>query len=190
MKVLLIDNFDSFTFNLLHYLQIAGAEVAVVRNNALTADQMNLQNFDAAVLSPGPCTPTEAGGLMDFLQLQTGRKPLLGVCLGMQAIAMHFGWILEKARLPRHGKTSLVVHSEKGIFKNISSPMQTGRYHSLVVHPPKNGTELAIEAECDGEIMAISGKDNLLWGVQFHPESILTPSGQQLINQWVSLIQH
>jgi para-aminobenzoate synthetase component 2 len=185
LKLLLLDNIDSFTFNLLHYLQIAGARVDVVRNYALNEAQLRLENYDGAVLSPGPCTPQDSKNLMEFVGLNAGKKPLLGVCLGMQAMGVHFGWKLQKAHIPRHGKSSLIQHSGKGIFKDLPNPLQVGRYHSLVICDPKNSSDLKVEALCEGEVMAVSSEDGLLWGVQFHPESILTPHGQQLIRQWV-----
>jgi len=190
IRLLLVDNIDSFTFNLCHYLMIAGCEVEVVRNEALNADQMQMKTFDAAVLSPGPCTPSDAINLMPFLEMNLGKKPILGVCLGMQAIAMHYGWKLEKAHLPKHGKSSWIQHRGTGIFEGLQNPIQAGRYHSLIVHPKDNSDALTIEAECENEIMAISGKGNLVWGVQFHPESILTPSGQRMLNQWVGLAEN
>lgn len=187
MKILLLDNFDSFTFNLYHYLQISGAEVVVKRNTELSISDLHLTGFDAAVLSPGPGIPQSAGALMEFVKENAGKKPVLGVCLGMQAIGVHCGWELLHSKMPRHGKSSQILHSKKGIFEHIPDPMQVGRYHSLIIRDPGKNTALTIEADCDGEVMAVSGAGGLIWGVQFHPESILTPFGQQLINNWVGL---
>lgn len=186
MKVLLLDNFDSFTYNLSHYLQIAGATVAIKRNN--DSEVLNAHNYDAFILSPGPCTPNESGFLMEFVSKYSGVKPILGVCLGMQAIGLHFGWDLIKANEPKHGKTSKINHQNKGIFKGLPNPMQVGRYHSLVIHPNQNANTLVIDAECDGEIMAVSAPELNIYAVQFHPESILTPNGQKLIQNWMNLI--
>lgn len=187
MKILLLDNYDSFTFNLLHYLQNSGAMVDVVRNDELQPEHMHLYNYDASVLSPGPCTPTESGELMKFIATNVGQKPMLGVCLGMQALGIHYGWKLQKANVPVHGKSSFIQHNGKGIFFGIENPMQVGRYHSLVIHDTGNG-ELKTQAQFEGEIMAVSNLNNTAWGVQFHPESILTPFGQKLISNWVRMI--
>ncbi len=188
MKILLLDNYDSFTFNLLHYLQNTGAEVFTVRNNEITPSQFDLVNFDAAVLSPGPCTPKDAGKLMDFVKHNLGRKPMLGVCLGMQAIGLQYGWELVKASIPVHGKSSMISHNSTGIFEGIENPMQAGRYHSLIIK--QNGeTALKTDADYKGETMAVSDVSKKIWGVQFHPESILTPHGQQLIDNWVNLVK-
>lgn len=186
MKILLLDNFDSFTYNLVHYLRNIGADVVVKRNNQ--EDLLTYEDFDAAVLSPGPCTPMESGLLMDFIKKFYGKKPMLGVCLGMQALGMHCHWELRKAHEPRHGKPSKINHSGKALFAGISNPMQVGRYHSLVVVPNNGLYALAIDAECDGEIMAVSDVNNRIYGVQFHPESILTPEGQRLIKNWLEMI--
>lgn len=188
MKILLLDNYDSFTFNLLHYLQNTGSQVCTVRNDEINTSQFDLTDFDAAVLSPGPCTPNEAGKLMDFVKHNLGKKPMLGVCLGMQAIGLVYGWDLVKASIPVHGKSSMISHNAKGIFEGIENPMQVGRYHSLIIK--QNGeTTLKTDAEFKGETMAVSDDSKKIWGVQFHPESILTPHGQPLINNWVNLVK-
>ena len=127
MKILLLDNFDSFTYNLYHYLLNAGVKVTVIQNNVEDEDILNLKFFDALVLSPGPCTPHESGNLMQIIKNNVGTKPILGVCLGMQGLGIHFGWELKKAKLPVHGKSSMIKHSETGIFQGIPNPMQVGR---------------------------------------------------------------
>ena len=185
MKVLLVDNYDSFTYNLVHYLQISGADVSVVRNNEL--NHINTQNFDTVVLSPGPCTPTEAGSMMPFLYEIGGVKPVLGVCLGMQAIGLYHQWNLVQAHEPRHGKTSLIMHDHSELFDGIPSPMQVGRYHSLIIQPGGENTELIINASCENEIMVVSNSSKKMTGVQFHPESIMTPFGQKLIQNWINI---
>jgi anthranilate synthase/aminodeoxychorismate synthase-like glutamine amidotransferase len=187
VNILLLDNYDSFTYNLYHYLLVGGVDVTVVRNDAFRPEQLNMQKFDAAVLSPGPGVPQDAGELMQFVSAHAGNKPLLGVCLGMQAIGLHFGWELTTAKLPKHGKSSMVNHDSQGIFKDIPNPMQVGRYHSLIIKNPKEGSVLKTTAVCEDEVMAISGMDGKIQAVQFHPESILTPQGQQLINNWIHL---
>lgn len=188
MNILLLDNYDSFTYNLYHYLLVGGVDVTVVRNDAFTHEQFNMQKFDAAVLSPGPAIPQDAGDLLRFVGAHAGNKPMLGVCLGMQAIGLHFGWELTTAKLPKHGKSSMINHCAEGVFKDIPNPMQVGRYHSLIIKSPKGESMLKTTAVCEDEVMAISGIDGKIQAVQFHPESILTPQGQQLINNWIQLV--
>lgn len=188
MKILLLDNYDSFTFNLLHYLNIAGAEVTVVRNLEINRNEMLLQGFDAAVISPGPGSPAETPNLMKFVQHNFGTKPILGVCLGMQAMGIHCNWNLSHAPLPVHGKSSKITHKNGALFTGIPNPMVVGRYHSLIIKNSNGDSQLITEAVCGDIVMAVSGKKGLIWGVQFHPESILTPYGQALINNWVALV--
>jgi anthranilate synthase component II len=189
VKILLLDNYDSFTFNLYHYLQIGGAEVEVFRNDDINEQAMQMISFDGAVLSPGPATPEKAGKLMEFIALHAGVKPILGVCLGMQGLGLHYGWNLTTAKMPRHGKSSLIEHNASGIFTGIPNPMQAARYHSLIIEKTLHSRELQEEAWCGDEIMAVSGSGGKVWGVQFHPESILTPQGQLLINNWLGLLR-
>jgi para-aminobenzoate synthetase component II len=188
VKILLIDNYDSFTYNLEHYLIKAGAEVVVVRNDALSEFDMTMNAYHAAVLSPGPGEPIQAGMLMQFVAKNVGVKPLLGVCLGMQALGLYYQWELETGRMPMHGKSSIIQHSAKGIFRDLPNPMRVGRYHSLIIKSGKNGHSLQTEATCDEEIMAVSCERDKVWAVQFHPESILTPDGQELIVHWIDWI--
>ncbi len=187
MKLLMVDNFDSFTYNLVHYLQIAGARVEVVRNDAL--DVVDIHAFDAIVLSPGPGRPEQAGGLMTFTSGILQQKPVLGICLGMQAIGLHLGCRLVHAEIPVHGKPREMQHSAQGIFKDLPSPLPVGRYHSLVLEDIPAYGGLVPEAFCGNEIMAISHKTLPIWGMQFHPESILTPHGQEMIHNWMSLVK-
>lgn len=187
MKVLLYDNYDSFTWNLVHYLQIAGLEVDTVMNDEAGPDHVLGGGYDGIVLSPGPCTPADAGMLLPVLSAAAGRMPVLGICLGHQAIGMHFGWQLSRAAVPVHGKARLVSHRGTGLFKGLPDPMQAGRYHSLIVKPDAHtASPLMIEATCGEEVMAVRHQTLPIWGVQFHPESILTPQGQQLINNWAA----
>ena len=186
MRILLLDNLDSFTFHLHHYLEVEGAEVTVVRNNA--AEIPDATTYDGVVLSPGPCTPHEAGFLMPFVEQYCGKVPLLGVCLGMQALGLHYGWNLIKAREPRHGKPSWIEHNGTGIFQDLPQHLQVGRYHSLIIQPQESvQSELQIDATCEGEIMGVSCPAQQVWAVQFHPESILTPQGHKMMANWLSL---
>lgn len=184
-KVLLVDNYDSFTYNLVHYLIEAGVEVEVRRNDQLGSQEEWLQ-FDAYVISPGPCSPVESGNLMAFLAAVLEKKSVLGICLGHQAIGLHYGYEVVKAKLPVHGKSSQIAHSGKGIFEGIASPMEVGRYHSLIISG--NGKMYEPIAVHEGEIMAATYSEKKVFGVQFHPESILTPEGKKLIRNWVNQI--
>ncbi len=187
MKILLLDNYDSFTWNLVHYLRIAGAEVELWRNDELEPSAMDFK-YHGMVVSPGPCTPLEAGNLMPVLNTAAGKMPILGICLGHQAIGLHFGCALKTARVPVHGKPRNIEHGGMGVFNGLPNPMQVGRYHSLVLDDiPANGP-LQVTALCDGEVMAVQHRELPITGVQFHPESILTPQGQQLINNWIGLL--
>jgi anthranilate synthase component 2 len=185
MKVLLLDNYDSFTWNLQHYLSIAGLETEIVRNNEASADVFFNESYSGLVIGPGPCTPTDAGSLFELMDAAWLKMPILGICLGHQAIAERCGWKLIQAKAAVHGKARTIEHSGYGIFKNIPNPMQVGRYHSLIVEQTLPNSELEIHAHCDGEVMAIKHVELPIWGVQFHPESILTPDGQALIDNWV-----
>lgn len=193
-RILFIDNLDSFTYNIVHYLSVGGAQVDVVRIDEVVAvDQadwlLQLQKYDGYVVGPGPGQPHSHPMLMSTLEWTVGNLPVLGVCLGLQAIGQLYGWELTHGEVPVHGKPSFVEHSGQGIFQDLPNPMQVGRYHSLVIKPPLTaGLEsemLRIEATCDGAVMAVSDLMKQIWAVQFHPESILTPEGQLLINAWI-----
>ena len=186
MRVLLFDNYDSFTWNLQHYLCIAGLEVDTVRNDEVGPEILNEKNYAGVVIGPGPCVPVTAGNLFAVLDAAWNRLPVLGICLGHQAIAEKCGWTLKQAAVPVHGKARFVRHNGDGIFRQIDNPMQVGRYHSLVVEAPQKSTELIAVGDCEGEVMAVKHTILPIWGVQFHPESILTPQGQVLINNWAS----
>ena len=188
MKLLFIDNFDSFSFNIVHALQATGSNVEVKTH--LELDEVHLDHYDALVIGPGPGTPSSSGDLLAFMERASQRKPLLGICLGMQAMGELAGAELVHAQVPMHGKPSLIQHAGGPLFASIPVPMRVGRYHSLVLHS-LSGTQAKILAETtEGECMAIEWQVGPLvhYGVQFHPESILTPEGQALIQNWVNTI--
>lgn len=178
--ILVVDNYDSFTWNLVHYLMELGAEVTVVRNDALTAADALASNAAAFLISPGPCTPNEAGISLDLVAAAAeARRPLLGVCLGHQAIGQHFGGRVVRGGL-MHGKTSPVVHDGSGVFAGLPSPFTATRYHSLIVEAIP--AELAVNATADdGSVMGFRHRELPIHGVQFHPESIATEHGHDLL---------
>lgn len=181
--ILLIDNYDSFTFNIVQYIQQLQYDVRVVRNDEVTIEQIRALAPDAIVLSPGPGTPDDAGISLEVVEALAMTVPIFGVCLGQQIIAQAFGATVEKALRPMHGKTSLITHDGQGIFTNIQNPTAIGRYHSLIVkHLPDCLTATATTAE--GEIQAIRHHELRIEAVQFHPESILTVDGLQMIDNF------
>jgi len=184
--ILVIDNYDSFTWNLVHYLMELGAEVRVVRNDALTAAEALASNAHAFLISPGPKTPNEAGVSLDLVAAcaQVG-KPLLGVCLGHQAIGQHFGGQVVRGGL-MHGKTSPVRHDGTGLFAGIPSPFQATRYHSLIVDPVPEGLVVNATAD-DGSVMGFRHESLPIHGVQFHPESIATEHGHAMLANFLAL---
>jgi anthranilate synthase/aminodeoxychorismate synthase-like glutamine amidotransferase len=184
--LLLIDNYDSFTYNLAQYLGELGAEVRVERNDALTVDEVAKLRPRRIVISPGPCTPNEAGISLSLIERLAGKIPIFGVCLGHQAIGQAFGGRVVRAPMVMHGKTSAIAHDGSGIFRGIASPMQATRYHSLVVEPATLPKSLRVTARTDdGEIMGLEHTSLPVWGVQFHPESILTLDGKQLLRNFL-----
>jgi anthranilate synthase/aminodeoxychorismate synthase-like glutamine amidotransferase len=190
--ILVLDNYDSFTFNLVQYLGELGEEVVVRRNDEITPEQIAALTPERIVISPGPCTPRDAGISVEVVRRFAGRVPLLGVCLGHQAIAAAFGGEVVRARKLMHGKTSAVEHDGKTIFRGLESPLTATRYHSLVV--PENGVPKQLEVsararEGDGSsvIMGLRHREYRVEGVQFHPESVLTPHGKQLLANFVQL---
>jgi anthranilate synthase component 2 len=186
-KVTLIDNYDSFTWNLVHYLGALGAEVEVVRNDARTADEILAGTPDAIVLSPGPCTPKEAGVCLDIIAKAGGQVPIMGVCLGHQAIGDAYGGDVVRAPAPLHGKTSEISHTGETLFHGINGPFNATRYHSLVVERSTLPDDLHITAEADGLIMALSHKSHPVHGVQFHPESIASEHGHLIFKNFLDL---
>ncbi len=190
MRVLLIDNYDSFTWNLVHLIGGLGAEVDVWRNDALTVDEALAGDHDAIVLSPGPCTPNEAGICLNLIREGAGRKPIFGVCLGLQAMGQAFGGQVVRAPLPMHGKVSPIRHRSRGLFRGINGPLQATRYHSLVVERASCPDVFEIEAESDdGLIMALSHRELPVHGVQFHPESIASEHGATILRNFLDLAE-
>ena len=184
--ILMIDNFDSFTYNLVQYLRQLGAEVAVARNNALTIEAIDTMAPEVIVVSPGPGTPQAAGISMDVIRTFSGRIPILGICLGHQAIAAAFGGRIVAARQLMHGKTSTVTADGQSVFKGVKSPFKAMRYHSLAVERETLPECLMITAEAeDGEIMGIRHRDHKTEGLQFHPESIMTTVGKRLLRNFL-----
>ena len=188
MRVTLIDNYDSFTFNLVHYIGELGADVTVWRNDEVSVDEAIAENPDALVLSPGPCTPNEAGICLDLVRAASATKPILGVCLGHQAIGQVFGGRVVRAPLPMHGKISRVSHNARGLFRGVNGPFHATRYHSLVIDRATAPEDLEITAEADdGLIMAVSHRDRPVHGVQFHPESIASEHGRTILKNFLDL---
>ncbi|WNJ93311.1 aminodeoxychorismate/anthranilate synthase component II [Bosea sp. 685] len=188
MRILLIDNYDSFTWNLVHLIGGLGADVVVRRNDAVTVAEALSDDHDAIVLSPGPCTPNEAGICLDLVREGAGIKPIFGVCLGLQAIGQVFGGDVVRAPLPMHGKISAIRHQSRGMFRGINGPIQATRYHSLVVSRQTCPASLDIEAESDdGLIMALSHREFPVQGVQFHPESIASEHGATILRNFLEI---
>lgn len=187
VHVALIDNYDSFTWNLVHLISSTGAEVSVYRNDAITVDELKALQPEAIILSPGPCTPNEAGICLDVIS-QLGKEiPLFGVCLGMQAMGQAFGGHVIRAPHPMHGKISGIEHGATGLFRGINGVFQATRYHSLIVDRATLPDTLSVTAEVDGLIMALSHKNLPIHGVQFHPESILSDHGETIIRNFLDL---
>jgi anthranilate synthase/aminodeoxychorismate synthase-like glutamine amidotransferase len=188
MKLLVIDNYDSFTWNLVQYLGELGAQCEVVRNDAIPLEAVEEVRPAALVISPGPCTPKEAGISVPSILRYGGRIPILGVCLGHQAIGAAFGGEVVPARALMHGKTSQIRHSGERLFAGLPQPFTATRYHSLAVRRASLPESLRVTAESeDGEIMGLEHRDLPVYGVQFHPESILTTAGKDLLRNFLSL---
>ena len=186
--ILLLDNYDSFTYNLAQYLGELGCDVEVRRNYKITVDQVARLQLERVVISPGPCTPQQAGISIPLIQRLAGQLPILGVCLGHQAIGAAFGARIVRAPELFHGKTSEIYHDGKGIFRNLPNPFTATRYHSLIVERKSLPRVLHISAETrDGIIMGLRHRKFPIEGVQFHPESVLTESGKQLLKNFLSL---
>lgn len=186
--ILLLDNYDSFTYNLAQYLGELGCQVQVHRNDKISVEDIVRRKPEKIVISPGPCTPQDAGICIELIQKLAGKIPILGVCLGHQAMGAAFGGKIVRAPKLFHGKTSEIEHDGKGIFRKLANPFTATRYHSLIVERKSLPRELTITAEThDGIIMGMRHKRFLLEGVQFHPESVLTAPGKELLQNFLAL---
>lgn len=183
--ILLVDNYDSFVFNIARYFEELGEPAEVVRNDAVTPADVEASGACALVLSPGPCAPRDAGASLDLVRSLSGKLPILGICLGHQCIGEAFGGRVVHARTPMHGRPSRILHDGSGLFAGLSEPIEAGRYHSLIVE--LDGDEpLDVTARSeDGEIMALTHRSHPTFGLQFHPESILTPQGHRLLQAFL-----
>lgn len=188
MRILLIDNYDSFTYNLLHYLALKSAEVDVFRNDSIPFARLEEGDYHGVVISPGPQRPEQAGQLMTLISLLKEDLPVLGICLGMQAMGLHLGMKLDKAPIPVHGKTTLIYHDGRGIYQDISSPTEVMRYHSLLLYPPYHDDIKPSGYTNDQLLMSFRLKSRPWEAVQFHPESIGTPEGIRMISNWMTSV--
>jgi len=190
-RVLMVDNYDSFTYNLVQYLLELGAEVTVWRNDAFDWDRLDALAPDAVVVSPGPCTPSEAGRSVPLIQRLSGRVPILGVCLGHQAIGQAFGGRVVRAPVIMHGKTSAVRHDGSGVFAELPDGLTCTRYHSLVVvdPPPDLRVNAWVDEAGQRTIMGLRHAEHPTWGVQFHPESVLTEHGHEMLAHFLGLVR-
>lgn len=188
--LLLIDNYDSFTFNLFHCLGELGADVVVKRNDEITVADVLAMRPDGVVLSPGPCTPNEAGICLELVRRADGRVPILGVCLGHQAIGQAYGGRIERAPEPMHGKLSRIHHTGKSVFRRLNNDFEATRYHSLTIAPESMPAPLEVTATTeDGVIMGVMHKSHPVHGVQFHPESIASENGHALLQNFLNITE-
>ena len=188
--ILLIDNYDSFTYNLFHYLGELGAQVTVKRNDEMTVDAVLALKPEAIVLSPGPCTPNEAGICLDLIKTADGKVPILGVCLGHQAIGQVYGGKIVRAPEPMHGKVSRIHHTGKSVFRGLNNDFEATRYHSLTIAPESMPAALEVTANSsDGVIQGVMHKTHPVHGVQFHPESIASENGHALLRNFLTIAQ-
>ncbi len=186
--ILVIDNYDSFAYNLVQYLGELGWEPVVYRNDAITLEQIEAMTPSHIIISPGPCTPLEAGISNDVVRYFRGRIPILGVCLGHQCIGYVYGGIIKRAVLPMHGKDSLIFHDGETVFSGLESPLIGGRYHSLVVDAETVPASLEVSARTeDGVVMGVRNRRDVVEGIQFHPESILTDTGHDILSNFLNL---
>lgn len=185
--ILMIDNYDSFVYNLVQYIEELGETVVVKRNNEIKISDIKELNPEVIVLSPGPCSPKEAGICIDIVEHFKGKKPILGICLGHQTIGHVFGGDIIKAQQPVHGKVYSISHTNKGVFSGLKNPLNVTRYHSLIIDSNTVPKELEITATTDkGEIMGIRHKKYLIEGVQFHPEAILSEYGHEMLKNFIT----
>lgn len=187
--IMLIDNYDSFTYNIVQMMRGQGAEIAVHRNDEITVDAVAEAAPAGVVISPGPCTPTEAGISVALIQRLSGTLPILGVCLGHQCVGAAFGGTVSHAKRIMHGKTSLVHYADSSLYRRMKNPFPAGRYHSLSVMRESLPDTLVVDAWTDdGEIMGMHHKEHPTYGVQFHPESVLTPGGKRLLRNFQAIV--
>ncbi len=188
MKILMIDNYDSFTYNLVQYFYVLGTDVTVKRNDEIRVEEIKDMDVDSIVISPGPCTPAEAGISVETVKKYYRTKPILGVCLGHQSIGVAFGGNIIKAKKLMHGKVSNIYHAGQDIFEDIPSPFTAVRYHSLVVDKDTFPRELEVIAESEeGDIMALKHREYPVFGVQFHPESVLSQYGMDILKNFLEI---
>jgi anthranilate synthase/aminodeoxychorismate synthase-like glutamine amidotransferase len=186
--ILVIDNYDSFAYNLVQYLGELGQEPVVYRNDAITIEQIEAVAPSHIIISPGPCTPLEAGISNDVVRYLRGKIPILGVCLGHQCIGYVYGGLIRRASLPMHGKASLIFHDGETVFNGLLSPLVGGRYHSLIVDAETVPASLEVSARTeDGVVMGVRNRRDGVEGIQFHPESILTDTGHDILSNFLSL---
>ncbi|AOR22649.1 anthranilate synthase component II [Clostridium taeniosporum] len=189
--ILMIDNYDSFTYNLVQYLEVLNEEVLVFRNNRITLEEIEKLNPFIIVLSPGPCTPKEAGICLDIVNTFKGRIPILGICLGHQVIGEAFGGNIICASAPVHGKVHNITHVNKSVFKSLKNPLKATRYHSLAIERETLPRCLEVIAETeDGVIMGIRHKEFLIVGIQYHPEAVLTEMGNELLSNFLAMAKN
>lgn len=187
MNLLILDNYDSFVFNIVRYCEELGATTRVKRNDALTINDIDALDPDAIILSPGPCGPDEAGISLELIKGFSGRIPILGVCLGHQCIGAAFGGTVIRAKTPMHGRASPILHDGTGVFDHLPNPFEAGRYHSLIVDLPEESALKVTAKSPDGQIMGLSHRTHPTHGVQFHPESVLTTHGYEVIDNFLTL---
>ncbi|MBS7697991.1 MULTISPECIES: aminodeoxychorismate/anthranilate synthase component II [unclassified Chelatococcus] len=187
--IVVIDNYDSFVFNVARYLQELGAQTRVVRNDAISVRGVLALAPQAVVISPGPCTPAEAGISLELVRELNGHVPILGICLGHQCIGAALGGQVTRARHPMHGRACDILHDRRGLFAGLPTPFRAGRYHSLVVELDEPGPLLVNARSPEGEIMAVAHRTAPTYGIQFHPESILTPHGHAILRNFLGLAQ-
>jgi para-aminobenzoate synthetase component 2 len=185
--IFILDNYDSFSYNLFRYIKELGQDVWVERNDSISLEEVEKKNPDKIIISPGPCSPKEAGLSNDMIRHFQYKKPILGVCLGHQCIAHVFGGRVKKAKAPVHGKTDPIYHNKKGLFKTLPSPLSVMRYHSLIIDDLPSDLIVTATSATSEEIMAIQHKRLPIFGVQFHPESILSKSGHDLLQNFLNI---
>ena len=188
--IVLIDNYDSFTYNLVQMMTCQGADIRVFRNDEISVEGVVDMKPEAVIVSPGPCTPNEAGISVELIKHFSGKVPVLGVCLGHQSIGVAFGAMVSNASRIMHGKTSMVTYDEADLYKGMSNPFFAGRYHSLSIVADSLPEELVVDARTDdGEIMGMHHVSHQTYGVQFHPESVLTPEGERLLGNFLKIVE-